>query len=152
MLWSIWSPWRNEKGATAVKQNGATATYPKMMPRQHIRKWCHDNISVPVAHGDTGAKGSVTWAGHARWWGDPVFRVPTGRWHGKRGASQGQFDHGAKLEHLIQPSMHSITVGHLGRYTFEASVSGGTSSSREVVVHVRPGEVLDESNIFEGRQ
>ena len=37
-------------------KNGATATYPKMMPRQHIRKWCHGNISVPVAHGDTGAK------------------------------------------------------------------------------------------------
>ena len=30
---------RNEKGATAAK-----------------RKWCHGNISVPVAHGDTGAK------------------------------------------------------------------------------------------------
>ena len=44
-LWSIWSPWWNEKGATAAKQkwchgniseNDATATYPKMMPRQHI--------------------------------------------------------------------------------------------------------------------
>ena len=33
------SPWRKEKGATAVK-----------------RKWCHGNIPVPVAHGDTGAK------------------------------------------------------------------------------------------------
>ena len=45
MLWSIWSPWRNKKGATAAKQkwchgniseNDAMATYPKMMPRQHI--------------------------------------------------------------------------------------------------------------------
>ena len=35
------SPWRKEKGATAVK-----------------RKWCHDNILVLVTHGDTGAKGS----------------------------------------------------------------------------------------------
>ena len=52
-LWKCWhdhdtrhlSPWRNEKGATAMKQkwchgniseNDATATYPKMMPRQHI--------------------------------------------------------------------------------------------------------------------
>ena len=86
-----------------------------------------------------------------RRWGDPGYQVPTRWWHGKRGASQGRFDHGAKLEHLIQPSMHLITVGHLGRYTFEACVSGGTSSSREVVVHIRPGEVLDESNIFEGR-
>src|SRR4051812_48563447 len=39
------SPWRKEKGATAAKRkwchgndngNGATATNPKMMPRQHI--------------------------------------------------------------------------------------------------------------------
>ena len=36
------SPWRKEKGATAVKQ-----------------KWCHGNIPVPVTHGDTGAKGGV---------------------------------------------------------------------------------------------
>ena len=45
MIRGIWSPWRNEKGATAAKQkwchgniseNDATATYPKMMPRQHI--------------------------------------------------------------------------------------------------------------------
>ena len=33
------SPWWKKKGATAVK-----------------RKWCHGNISVPIAHGDTGAK------------------------------------------------------------------------------------------------
>ena len=33
------SPWRKEKGATAVK-----------------RKWCYGNIPVSVAHGDTGAK------------------------------------------------------------------------------------------------
>ena len=37
-------------------ENGATATITKMVPRQHIRKWCHDNISVPVAHGDTDAR------------------------------------------------------------------------------------------------
>ena len=48
MLWSIWSPWRNKKGATAAKQ-----------------KWCHGNIPVPIAHGDTGAKGKVTRAWHA---------------------------------------------------------------------------------------
>ena len=34
----------------------------KGVPRQRIRKWCHSNISVPVAHGDTGAKGKVTGA------------------------------------------------------------------------------------------
>ena len=32
----------------------------KRMPRQRIRKWCHGNIPVPIAHGDTGAKGKVT--------------------------------------------------------------------------------------------
>ena len=43
MIRGIWSPWRNEKGATAAKQ-----------------KWCHGNISVPVAHRDTSTKGGVT--------------------------------------------------------------------------------------------
>ena len=43
------SLWWTKKGATAVK-----------------RKWCHCNISVPIAHGDTGAKGKVTGACHAR--------------------------------------------------------------------------------------
>ena len=38
----------------------------KGVPRQRIRKCCHDNISVPVAHGDTGAKGKVTGVCHAR--------------------------------------------------------------------------------------
>ena len=130
MLWSIWSPWRNEKGATAAKQKWCHGGETKMVPRQHIRKWCHDNISVPVAHRDTGAKGGVTWASHARWWGDPDFRVPTGRWHGKRGASQGRFDHGAKLEHLIQ-HMHSVH-GWSSRWLYLWSVRfrGGTSSKR----------------------
>ena len=42
MIRGIWSPWRNEKGATAA-----------------IQKWCHGNIPVPVTHVDTGAKGGV---------------------------------------------------------------------------------------------
>ena len=48
MIGSIWSPWRNKRGATA--------TITKMVQRQHIRKWCHGSISVPIAHGDTSAK------------------------------------------------------------------------------------------------
>ena len=61
MIRGIWSPWRNEKGATAAKQ--------KMVPRQHIRKSCHGNISVPVAHGDTGAKGNGRERVKQGWWG-----------------------------------------------------------------------------------
>ena len=40
-IWGILSPWWKER-----------------VPRWWIRKWCHDNISVPVAHRDTDAKGS----------------------------------------------------------------------------------------------
>ena len=69
-------------------------------------------------------------------WGAPGYRVPTGRWHGKRGASQGQFDHDAKLEHLTQPSMHSFTGGgHLGIIPSKRAFSERFESSREVVVH-----------------
>ena len=46
----------------------------KGVPWQRIRKWCHGNISVPVAHGDTGAKGKVTGACHARMVG--CSRIP----------------------------------------------------------------------------
>ena len=33
-----------------------TVVERKRVPWQRIRKWCHGNISVPVAHGDTGAR------------------------------------------------------------------------------------------------
>ena len=47
----------------------------KGVPWQRIRKWCHDNISVSVAHGDTGAK--EVWREHVMqgWWGAPDYRV-----------------------------------------------------------------------------
>ena len=68
MLWSIWPPWRNERGATT--------TTMEMVPRQHSDP---DNSSeIPMQ------TRSVTWA-CKRWWGDPGYRVPTGRRHGKRG-------------------------------------------------------------------
>ena len=57
MLWSISHHGGMKRVPRRRNRNGATATYPKMMPQQHIRKWCHGNISVPVAHRDTGAKG-----------------------------------------------------------------------------------------------
>ena len=121
------SPWRKEKGATAAKQ-----------------KWCHGNIPILVAHGDTGAKGGVTWASHARWWGDPDFRVPTGRWHGKRGASQGRFDHGAndashsthafgpRRSFRVIPSKRSNETVRIRSGVEEVGVHG---TSSEVVVH-----------------
>ena len=42
-----------------AERKGCHGGEKEMVPRQHIRKWCHGNISVPVAHGDTGAKGGV---------------------------------------------------------------------------------------------
>jgi len=69
-----------------------------------------------------------------RWWGDPRYRVPTRWWHGKRGASQGRFDHGAKLEHLIQ-HMHSVHGRRLGVIPSKRAFSERFESSREVVVH-----------------
>ena len=65
-----------------------------MVPRQHF--------DDPTTRRDVGAKESGRERVMQGWWGAPEFRVPTGRWHGKIEASQGQFDHGAKLEHLIQ--------------------------------------------------
>ena len=42
-----------------------------MMSRQHS--------DDPVAHGDTGAKGSGCECVMQGWWGDPGYRVPTGQ-------------------------------------------------------------------------
>ena len=65
-IWGICHRGGNERGATTT--NG---------------KWCHGNISVPVAHRDTGVKKVWIYGACKRWWGDPGYRVPTGRWHGK---------------------------------------------------------------------
>ena len=79
MLWSISRHGGMKRVPRRRNRNGATATYPKMMPRQHIgsgSSWRYR------------CKGSVAGA-CKRWWGDPGYRVPTGRrrWQGKRGAT-----------------------------------------------------------------
>src|SRR3954465_10326778 len=87
------------------------------VPRQRIRKWCHGNISVPVAHGDTGAKGDVRMCGTCdRRWGDPGYRVPTRWWHGKRGTCK---DNSKTVQNSgITYNKHSFSEGRLGGYTF----------------------------------
>ena len=77
-LWKCWhehvmkhlSPWRNKRGATT--------TTTKMMPRQHS--------DDPITHWDIDAK-VLIYGMCKRWWGDPGYRVPTGRRHGKQGGT-----------------------------------------------------------------
>ena len=88
-----------------------------------------------------------------RRWGDPGYQVPTRWWHGKRGASQGRFDHGAKLEHLIQ-HMHSIHGGRFGVIPSKRAIGAERvwydveevdvliAVVEEVVVHVSSWEVV----------
>ena len=124
ILWKCWhehdmkhlSPWRKEKGATAVK-----------------RKWCHGNIPVQVTHGGTGAKGSVTWASHARWWGDPGFRVPMGRRHGKWGTCTKQT--GTMQTYRTSHTCKGISSWSSRVIPSKRAFRGGSKSSREVVVH-----------------
>ena len=66
----------------------------KGVPWQRIRKWCHDNISVLVAHGDTGAKENVTEACLARMVG--CSRIPGSRgstaWQPRRNDNRSRAD------------------------------------------------------------
>ena len=115
MIRSIWSPWRN--------QMGATERITKMVPWQHF--------DDPTTHRDVSAKESGRERVMQGWWGAPEFRVPTGRWHGKRGASQATTRSRCKHEHLIQPSMHSFTGGrHLGIIPSKHAFRGGSGSKR----------------------
>ena len=41
---------------TMAEQKGCHGGETKMLPPQNIQKWCHGNISVPLAHGDTGKR------------------------------------------------------------------------------------------------
>ena len=59
IFWKCWHEHVMKHLVTMAEQKGCHGGETKMVPWQHIRKWCHGNISVPVAHGDTGAKGGV---------------------------------------------------------------------------------------------
>ena len=93
------SPWRKEKGATAVK-----------------RKWCHGNIPVPVTHGGTGAKGSE----RERVMQDDGV-IPASGFPQVSGMETSDNSDTVQMAHLIQ-HMHSVHGGRLGGYTFEACI------------------------------
>ena len=132
--------------------------WKKGVPRQRIRKWCHGNISVPVAHGDTGAKRKYADVRNmlkmVGWSRLPGSHGSTA-WQTRRNVHE-ENGHSATIR-FISDNMHSSMGHRLGGYTFEQCILGrftiveGSSRSRvivEVVVHVRFKEVLDESNIF----
>ena len=152
MLWSICRRGGRKNGATAVK-----------------RKWCHSNISVPIAHGDTGAKEvgvsvSCKMVGCSRLPGSHGLVV----W--KRGTCKDLSRTRCKHEHLIQ-HMHSFHGRHLGvipskrafgaervRSGSSCSRDGGGSSgtcfrSRTHSIDVRVhGEDLDVHGDFKGQR
>ena len=106
MLWSIWSPWRNEKGATAAK-----------------RKWCHGNIRVPVTRLRYRCKREV--------WRERVMqdggcsRIPGSHEtvaRQKRGIPRTIRTRSKHRVHLIQHTYIHGRSSH--RYTFEACVFG----------------------------
>ena len=115
-----------EAFVTVVKRKGATATNSKMMPRQHIdsgSSWRYGakEVGMSMSCKDGGVL--------------LEYRVPMGRWHGKRGASQGRFGHGANIWY-ISYNKAFVHRRRLGGYTFEACVFGavrvveGSSCSR----------------------
>ena len=69
---------------------------------------------------------------------DPGYRVSHMMVAWQTRNVQRQFDHGGKLEHLIQRTSIRSTAVILGSYTFEACISGrfkiveGSSRSRDV--------------------
>ena len=111
------SPWWKKKGATAVK-----------------RKWCHGNISVPIAHGDTGAKevgvsvsckdgGVLPDSGFPRYGGMAIEE-----------RAKTSLGHGANTS--ISYNTHAFVHGVVSGLYLRSMHSSGTRSSKEVVVHV----------------
>ena len=133
-----WSPWRNEKGATATK-----------------RKWWHGNIPmIWQLIGMSVQKKVCGCAEHAKDGGViPVTVFPTCRWHGKRGASQATIPSRCKHEHLIQHK-HLFTDDRLGVIPSKRALTEriefgdrGTQVEEEVVVH---GVVVGSSGSRDG--
>ena len=126
MIRSIWSPWQNE--------TGATATNPKMMPRQHIgsgRSWryrCKRKRGVSVSckmvgwSRQPGSHGSMLWQReHAR---NTSGTLQTRAFHATYA-----FVHGQSFSAVY---LRSIRFGVDG-FKVEVVVDG---SSWEVVAHV----------------
>ena len=139
-IWNIWSPWRNEKGATAAKpkwchgnisENDATATYPKMVPRQRLGSGSSRRYRCKRSGRERVMKG---------WWGDPGFRVPTGWRHGKRGTCTKQT--GTVQTYRTSHTCKGISSRSSRVIPLKRAFRGGSKSSREVVVHGSSSEVV----------
>ena len=137
----------------AFVHHGGTKRVPRRrnMPRQHIRKWCHGNISVPVAHRDTSAKGSE----RERVMQDGGVIPDSGF---PRDGGMANEEHAQNKRAWCKHIVHLIHArashhGHLGLYLWSVRFRGGSSSkqcrgsscsrvivgsshSRFVVVHV----------------
>ncbi len=101
------------------KERGATATNPKMMPRQHIGSDSSWRYRCKRKSDE-----SVTCD---RRWGDPGYRVPTRWWHGNEEKhARDNFGHGANISISYNKAFGPRTSSRC--YTFEACVSGGSSS------------------------
>ena len=117
-LRSIWSPWRNKKGATA--------TNPKMMPRHHS--------GDPTTHRDVHAKESVGERVMQDGGVIPISGFPQVSGTAKEGHRKERFDHGANE---ASHSTHAFGPRTASRgYTFEACVFEANRFGGEVVVHM----------------
>ena len=128
LTWACYEAFGHHGGTKRVprrrNKNGATATYPKMMPRQHIGSGSSRRYRC---------KRKWAWASHARWWGDPGFRVPTGLWHGNEEELAMTIQTWCKHGHLIQQSIssRSSSRGYTLKRAFGAErVRSGSSRSR----------------------
>ena len=121
MLRSIWSPWRNERGATTMTT--------QMVPRQYF--------DDPTTRRDVGAKESGRERVMQGWWGAPGFRFPRDGDMANEERAKTFLGHGANTGISYNTCMHSISDGHhLGIIPSKRAFSGRFESSREVVVHV----------------
>ena len=130
---NLWKSWHDKIWGICHRggnKRGATTTNPKMMP-------C--NISVSEARGDTGAKGSVTGACHARWWGDPGCRVPTGGRHGNEEEhASDNFEHGANagiscIANIRSRKVISAVIPLKRAFSEQIQFVEGSSGTRAVV-------------------
>ena len=118
MLRGIWSPWRNKKGATAMKR--------KMMPRQHICSGSSRRYRCKRRRADERnmQDGGVI----------PTTGFPRDGGMAKEGHRMRQFDHGANTSISYNTCIRS-TGDHLGIIPSKRAFRSGSSSTKEVVVH-----------------
>ena len=111
------------------------------MPRQRNRKWCHGNISVPVAHGDTGAKEMGVSMSRKDGGVLPDSGFPRDGDMANEECAKTIRTRPKHRVHLIQ-HMHSVHERRLGVIPLKHAFSERFESSREVVVHGSSWEVV----------